>query len=82
MKCDCVTHPATPSPYGGSAVAIVSCNQTPQIADVRLFQAPTWETRYETLKSTGAFESTSEDLDEKDSYVSVGDPVVQVIDGE
>lgn len=53
-----------------------------QIADIRLFQAPTWETRYETLKARGEFESTSEDLDEKDSCVSVGDPVVQVIDDE
>ena len=44
------------------------------------FAAPKWETRYETLKSNGGFEATSEALDENDSYVSIGDPVVQVID--
>ena len=48
----------------------------------KMFEPPRWETRYETLKSTGEFEASSEDLDEKDSYVSVGDPVVQVIDDE
>jgi len=33
-----------------------------------------WITRYETLESNGPFK----DLDEKDSIVKVGDPVVQV----
>lgn len=44
-----------------------------------IFQPPKWETHYETLKSTGAFEPAAEELDEKDSYVAVGDPVVQVL---
>ena len=48
----------------------------------KLFEPPKWEKRYETLKAKGGFEAASEDLDEKDSYVSVGDPVVQVIDDE
>jgi hypothetical protein len=38
---------------------------------------PRWITKYETLRTE---EKTWEDLDEKDSYVKVGDPVVQVIE--
>ncbi len=42
----------------------------------RLFMPPKYVTQYETLKTT---ESTWEDLDEKESYVKTGDPVVQVL---
>ena len=52
------------------------------VGNARLFSAPVWETRYETLKAKGSFETSYEDLQEQDSYVAVGDPVVQVIDGE
>ena len=45
----------------------------------RMFDPPRWVTRYETLETR---ESTWEDLDEEDSYVSTGDPVVQVFDDE
>ncbi len=41
----------------------------------RLFLPPKYVTRYETLKTT---ESTWENIDEKESYVKTGDPVVQV----
>ena len=41
-----------------------------------LFMPPKWVTKFETLKTE---EKTWEDLDEKDSYVKIGDPVVQVI---
>ena len=44
------------------------------------FESPKWETRYETLKAGGGFEPATEELDEKDSFVTTGDPVVQVID--
>ncbi len=44
----------------------------------RMFLPPKWETRYETLKTE---EKTWEDLDEEDSYVKTGDPVVQMPDG-
>ena len=37
-----------------------------------------WETRYETLKTE---EKTWEDLEEEDSFVKTGDPVVQVVTG-
>lgn len=37
---------------------------------------PKWVTKYENLKTQ---EKTWEDLDEKESYVKIGDPVVQVI---
>ena len=37
---------------------------------------PRWIREYETLKTA---EATWEDLDEKDSYVATGDPVVQVL---
>jgi hypothetical protein len=48
----------------------------------RMFDPPKWETHYETLKTQGGFEAASEDLRENDSYVSRGDPVLQVIEGE
>ena len=42
-----------------------------------LFDPPKWVNKYETLRSK---EGTWEHLDEEDSYVATGDPVVQVID--
>ena len=42
-----------------------------------MFMPPKWETRYETLRKG---QNTWEDLDAKDSYVKVGDPVVQVVE--
>ena len=36
-----------------------------------------WVTKHETLKTE---EKTWEDLDEVDSYVKIGDPVVQVLE--
>ena len=44
-----------------------------------LFEPPKWETRTETLKTE---ESTLEELPEEESYVSTGDPVVQVLEDE
>ena len=41
-----------------------------------LFMPPKFVTKYETLKTT---ERTWEDLDESESYVKIGDPVVQVV---
>ncbi len=46
----------------------------------KLFQPPKWKRRYETLKTKESFEHSAEDLDEEDSYVIIGDPVVQVLD--
>ena len=42
----------------------------------RLLMPPKWITVHETLKTE---EQTWEDLDEKDSYVKTGDPVIQVL---
>jgi hypothetical protein len=42
----------------------------------RMYMPPEWITKYETLKTS---ETTWEDLDEKESYVKTGDPVVQVM---
>jgi len=42
-----------------------------------MFMPPKHVTKYETLKTT---EKTWEDLDESDSYVKTGDPVVQVLE--
>lgn len=42
----------------------------------QILAPPKWVTKYETLKTQ---EKTWEDLDEKESYVKIGDPVVQVI---
>ena len=47
-----------------------------------LFEPPTWETHFETLKLTGSFDRASEDLAESQSYVSRGDRIVQVPDDE
>lgn len=41
----------------------------------RQLMPPNWITRYETFKTT---EKTWDQLEEKESYVKVGDPVVQV----
>lgn len=46
------------------------------------FRPPKWQTRYETLKYHGGFEISPEDLAEEDSYVGIGDPVVQVIEDD
>ena len=45
-----------------------------------IFKPPLWERRYETLKTGGGFAKDTIDLDPADSYVAIGDPVVQVID--
>ena len=51
--------------------------------DIRLlFQPPRWETRPETLKIKTTAEQDHMESGDSDSYVSTGDPVVQVIDGE
>lgn len=42
-----------------------------------LLMPPKWVTKVETLKTE---EKTWEDLDEEDSYVNIGDPVVQVLE--
>ena len=47
-----------------------------------LFEPPVWETHHETLKASGSFERSGEDLGESQSYVSRGDRVVQVVDDE
>lgn len=41
-----------------------------------LFMPPKYVTKYETLKTT---EKTWENIDEQESYVKTGDPVVQVV---
>ena len=43
------------------------------------FDPPKWVREYETLRTD---EDTWEELDEKDSYVATGDPVVQVLSNE
>ena len=44
-----------------------------------IFTSPKWVREYETLRTE---ESTWENLDEKDSYVTTGDPVVRVLSDE
>ena len=44
----------------------------------QMFMPAKWETKYETLKTE---EKTWKDLDEEDSFVKIGDPVVQVLEG-
>ncbi len=47
---------------------------------VNTLQPPKWETRYETLKKEGSFETGAEPLEAWGSYVDAGDPAVQVAD--
>ena len=58
---------------GGAGLAVGVSSPLSQ-----LFMPAKYETRYETLKTE---EKTWEDLDEEDSYVKIGDPVVQVLEG-
>ena len=65
-------------------VSVASTYRTKRVTPGKppLNQTIKWETYYESLKNQAAFEKAMEDLDEADSYVSTGDPVVQVLDGE
>ena len=45
----------------------------------RFLMPPEWITKYETLKTK---EKTWEDIDEEESYVRAGDPVIQVIENK
>ena len=49
------------------------------LAMANYFAPPNWIREYETLRTE---ESTWENLDEKDSYVATGDPVVQALNDE
>ena len=64
------------------SVAATYRSKRVDVGNARLFSAPVWETRYETLKAKGSFETAYEDLQEQDSYVAIGDPVVQITDGK
>ena len=44
-----------------------------------LFEPPKWETRTETLKTN---ENVWDELSEEESYISTGDPVVQVFEDD
>jgi len=56
---------------GGTGVSLSSL--------ASILRPPEWVTEYETLKTA---EATWEDLDESDSYVKTGDPVIEVIEDE
>ena len=43
---------------------------------IGLFDPPKWENHYETLRLKDA---SLEEIDESDSYVSTGDPIVQIL---
>ena len=66
------------STYRTKRVNIAKLSSRPTIAEI--FQPPKWERRYETLKTGGGFAKDTVALDPADSYVAIGDPVVQVID--
>ena len=44
----------------------------------RSLMPPTWTTKYETLRKTGKLGDDPDELNEHESYVDTGDPVVQV----
>ena len=43
-----------------------------------VFEAPRWVVKHETLKTNESFDNSSDELSDEDSYISIGDPVVQV----
>jgi hypothetical protein len=47
------------------------------VMNLKAFEAPKWETRYETLKTD---EQTWEDISESQSFVKTGDPVEEVLE--
>ena len=51
-------------------------------ATLRMFEPPNWVERPEPLKVKEHSPAPSQDLDEPDSYVDIGDVVVQVLDEE
>ena len=61
------------STYRSSKINVGGQGNYGSIAE--MFMAPKYITRFETFKTK---EKTWEDLDESESYVKVGDPVVQV----
>ena len=63
---------------GRYSIATTYRSKRVDVGGATLFQPPKWETRYETLKKQGSFESAAEPLDAWDSYVSVGDAVVHI----
>lgn len=60
------------------SVAATYRSKRVDLGGVSRLQPPEWETRYETLKKEGSFETGAEPLEAWDSYVDVGDPAVQV----
>ena len=49
---------------------------------LRMFEPPQWVERPEPLKIKEQSHAPSQDLDEHESYVDIGDTVVQVVDDE
>ena len=47
---------------------------------LRMFEPPKWEERPKPLKIKGLSLAPSQDLDEQEGYVDIGDAVVQVLD--
>ena len=69
--CVASTYKKTDVNVGGSGVGIGGF--------ANYLMPPKWITKYETLKTE---EKTWEDLSEEESYVKIGDPVIQAIDIE
>ena len=49
---------------------------------LRMFEPPKWVERPEPLKIKKQSPAPSQDLDEQESYIDIGDTVVQVVDDE
>ena len=66
------------STYKTETVNVGGAGMGTGMSFTELFMPKKLVTRYETLKTE---EKTWEDLEEEDSYVKTGDPVVQVVEG-
>ena len=64
------------STYKTETVNVGGSGLGSDVSFARLFMPAKWETKHETLKTE---ENTWEDLNEEESYVKIGDPVVQVL---
>jgi len=66
------------STYKKKKINVGGKGRSINLAFAEYLMPPKWVTKYETLKTD---EKTWEDLSEEQSYVKIGDPVVQVMTG-
>ena len=74
--CKVQEHLSVASTYKTETVNVGGSGLGSDVSLAGLFMPAKWETKHETLKTE---ENTWDDLNEEESYVKTGDPVVQVL---